>query len=208
MQGNYDDQIGGAFVGEPLGVGGGPAGNGGGPAQVAFSSGGMAGGLGMRIEGDTKDVSASHNAGGAHNQQFIGQPQHAQPPIHELVSYRDQDLTKCKIHRVEEIKAFCKNCLCSICFKCLLGDHRNHDVVMLDELQPHDLKDKVGQFHDKIDSQVTQLASMREKVHSIKENYDKKFEELFMQFKNIESLFLQGYFEQETLGDIKNCKQK
>ena len=49
---------------------------------------------------------------------------------------------------------------------------------------------------------------MREKVFSIKENYDKKFDELFMQFKNIESLFLQGYFEQETLGDIKNSKQK
>lgn len=61
-----------------------------------------------------------------------------------LVSYRDQDLTKCKIHRNEDIKAFCKNDLCSICFKCLLGDHRNHDVVMLDELQVDDLKDKVG----------------------------------------------------------------
>ena len=36
---------------------------------------------------------------------------------------------------------------------------------------------------------------MREKVASIKDNYDKKFEELFVQFKNIESLFLQGYFE-------------
>lgn len=49
---------------------------------------------------------------------------------------------------------------------------------------------------------------MREKVCSIKENYDKKFEDLFVQFKNIESLFLQGYFEQETLGDIKNSKHK
>lgn len=49
---------------------------------------------------------------------------------------------------------------------------------------------------------------MREKVSSIKENYDKKFEELFVQFKNIESLFLQDYFEQETLGDIKNSKHK
>ena len=49
---------------------------------------------------------------------------------------------------------------------------------------------------------------MREKVTSIKENYDKKFEELFMQFKNIESLFLQGYFEQETIGDIKNSTHK
>jgi hypothetical protein len=25
-----------------------------------------------------------------------------------------------------------------------LGEHRNHDVVMLDELQVDDLKDKVG----------------------------------------------------------------
>ena len=47
---------------------------------------------------------------------------------------------------------------------------------------------------------------MREKVGNIKENYDKKFDELILQFKNIESLFLQGYFEQETLGDIKNSK--
>ena len=49
---------------------------------------------------------------------------------------------------------------------------------------------------------------MREKVFSIKDNYDKKFEDLFVQFKNIESPFLQGYFEQETLGDIKNSKHK
>lgn len=79
---------------------------------------------------------------------------------------------------------------------------------MLDEFQVDDIKGNVRQFSDKIDAQVNQLDSMREKVCTIKENYDKKFEELFMQFKNIESLFLQGYFEQETLGDIKNSKQK
>lgn len=60
------------------------------------------------------------------------------------VSFRDTDLTKCKIHKNEDIKAFCKNDLCSICFKCLLGEHRNHDVVMLDEIQVEDLKDKAG----------------------------------------------------------------
>ena len=49
---------------------------------------------------------------------------------------------------------------------------------------------------------------MREKVGGIKENYDKKFEDLFKQFKEIETLFLNGYFEEETLGDIKNSKQK
>jgi len=49
---------------------------------------------------------------------------------------------------------------------------------------------------------------MWEKVSGIKENYDKKFEDLFKQFKEIEGLFLNGYFEEETLGDIKNSKQK
>ena len=49
---------------------------------------------------------------------------------------------------------------------------------------------------------------MREKVTSIKENYDKKFEPLFNHFRVIESLFLNGYFEQETLGDLKNGKTR
>ena len=47
--------------------------------------------------------------------------------------------TKCKIHSTEDIKAFCKDDLCSICFKCLLGEHRNHDIVMLEELSVEDL---------------------------------------------------------------------
>jgi len=51
---------------------------------------------------------------------------------------------------------------------------------MLDEIEVEDLKDKAGQFHDKVENQINQLASMREKVSSIKENYDKKFEELFV----------------------------
>jgi len=47
---------------------------------------------------------------------------------------------------------------------------------------------------------------MREKVTSIKENYDKKFENLFTQFKEIESLFIKGFFEAETLGDLRDGK--
>jgi NADH:ubiquinone oxidoreductase subunit F (NADH-binding) len=98
--------------------------------------------------------------------------------------------TKCKIHITEEIKAFCKNDLCSICFKCLLGEHRNHDVVMLEELCVDDLKDKVSQFQDKVEDQINKLGNIRDKVSSIKENYDKKFSDLQNQFKDIENLFL------------------
>ena len=103
--------------------------------------------------------------------------------------------SKCKIHQTEDIKAFCKDDLCSICFKCLLGEHRNHDIVMLDELSVNDLREKVTQFQDKVEDQIGKLGGMREKVQNIKENYDKKFDNLFTQFKEIESLFINGYFE-------------
>lgn len=161
MQGHYDDQIGGAVgyaANDMMGSGGGPggpsaaggaAGAGGGPSTAAGGVNGGAAINSMRIEGDAKDVTASQNTNNAHNMQFgIAQQQQMmkQQQQHqaEIISYRDQDLSKCKIHRNEDIKAFCKNCLCSICFKCLLGEHRNHEVVMLDELQVNDLKDKVG----------------------------------------------------------------
>ena len=61
--------------------------------------------------------------------------------------------SKCKIHSTEDIKAFCKDDLCSICFKCLLGEHRNHEIVMLDELSVSDLQEKVTQFQDKVEDQ-------------------------------------------------------
>lgn len=77
----------------------------------------------------------------------------------------------------------------------MLGEHRNHDVVMLDELCVDDLKDKVTQFQDKVEDQITKLGNIREKVSSIKENYDKKFNDLLNQFKEVEGLFLNGYFE-------------
>ena len=86
MQFNYDDQIGGGaqMPQEIQGVGGGMGGGGmGGGVNVGggvAAGGGMAGGVGVRIEGDTKDVSASQIPGGAHNQQYFGIPQHADPP--------------------------------------------------------------------------------------------------------------------------------
>jgi len=59
-----------------------------------------------------------------------------------------------------------------------------------------------------VEDQIGKLGNMREKVSSIKENYDKKFSDLENQFKEIETLFLTNYFDQQTLGDIKNSKQK
>ena len=55
------------------------------------------------------------------------------------------------------MKAFCKNDLCSICFKCLLGEHRSHDIVMIEDLTFDDLKDKMQEFTDKVDDQIGKL---------------------------------------------------
>jgi hypothetical protein len=46
-----------------------------------------------------------------------------------------------------------------------------------------------------VEDQIGKLAGIREKVSSIKENYDKKFHDLENQFKEIEQLFLQNYFD-------------
>ena len=60
-----------------------------------------------------------------------------------------------------------------------MGDHRNHEVIMLDELNVADMGDLIPQFQDKVEDQIVKLGNMREKVHSIKENYDKKVESLY-----------------------------
>ena len=61
------------------------------------------------------------------------------------------------MHPSEGVKAFCKNDLCSICFKCLLGEHRSHDIVMIEDLTFDDLKDKMQEFTDKVDDQIGKL---------------------------------------------------
>ena len=71
--------------------------------------------------------------------------------VESIDSMARQMNSKCKIHPTEDIKAFCKDDLCSICFKCLLGEHRNHEIVMLDELSVEDLQGKVTQFQDKVE---------------------------------------------------------
>ncbi|CAI2364622.1 unnamed protein product [Moneuplotes crassus] len=116
----------------------------------------------------------------------------------------------CKIHASEDIKAFCMNDLYSVCFKCLLEEHRDHEVVLLEDLHNSmgDLKDKVPSFHDKVDEQVHKLSHINDRVSSIKENYDKKFEGLLNKFKDIENKFLNGYFEDMVLGELKNSKEK
>ncbi len=52
------------------------------------------------------------------------------------------------------------------------------------------------------------LTGINDRVCSIKENYDKKFEGLLNKFKDIEDKFVNGYYEDMVLGELKNSKEK
>jgi NADH:ubiquinone oxidoreductase subunit F (NADH-binding) len=58
----------------------------------------------------------------------------------------------CNDHNVEEVKGFCKDCSCGICFRCAIGKHRNHSIVNIDELDKSDLENQIGVFENKIDT--------------------------------------------------------
>lgn len=78
---------------------------------------------------------------------------------------------------------------------------------MIEDISIDDLKG-MQQFQDKVNSQIQTLTSFSEKVSSIKENYDKKFEGLVAKFKEIEEKFINEYFEEKILGELKNSKEK
>ena len=55
--------------------------------------------------------------------------------------------------------------------------------------------------------QVLKIQSIYEKVSSIKENYDKKFDGLVSKFSEIEEQFTNEYFEDKILGELKNSQE-
>ena len=58
---------------------------------------------------------------------------------------------KCNEHPTEEVRGYCKECGCGICFKCAIGKHRNHNIVILEELDKSDLENQLSVFENKID---------------------------------------------------------
>lgn len=83
MQGNYDDQIGGAVNQSPQDQ----------PGGVASSlAGGISGGAGSsypRMENDSKDVLASHMTNNQHNELNLRFGQHFNPQSNNIISFRD-----------------------------------------------------------------------------------------------------------------------
>jgi len=49
------------------------------------------------------------------------------------------NIFRCHDHGSEDVKGFCKDCSCGICFRCAIGKHRNHNIVNIEEIDKMDL---------------------------------------------------------------------
>jgi|LakMenEpi03Aug12_release.lakeMendotaPanAssembly.Ray.scaffolds.fasta_scaffold214670_3 hypothetical protein len=58
--------------------------------------------------------------------------------------------TGCAEHGYEQIKGFCKDCGCGICFRCAISKHRNHNMVNVDEITKIDLEPMLENFEAKL----------------------------------------------------------
>ena len=56
----------------------------------------------------------------------------------------------CVEHGYEQIRGFCKDCCCGICFRCAISKHRNHNMVNTDEVTTADLEPMLESFDGKI----------------------------------------------------------
>ena len=83
--------------------------------------------------------------------------------------------SKCSVHPREEIRAFCKNDFTAICFRCYLDRHKNHDVVMIDDISASDLMHKISEFEGELQNQTSTISSLSDKISQSKYNYDSQF---------------------------------
>ncbi len=54
----------------------------------------------------------------------------------------------CAEHGFEVIKGFCKDCSSGICFRCAISNHRNHNMVNIDEMSKGDIEPMIITFEN------------------------------------------------------------
>ena len=96
----------------------------------------------------------------------------------------------CNVHPREEIRAFCKNDFTAICFRCYLEVHKNHDVVMLEDINSNDLRDKITEFELELGNQSNKIYKLGEVIGGSKQNYDSQFVILKQAFTDIQNMCL------------------
>ena len=83
-----------------------------------------------------------------------------------------QEARFCRDHSTEVLKGFCKDCFCGICFRCAIGKHRNHNIVMLDEINEGDLNEHIDLFENKVENLRDKTKALLEKAKNFESHND------------------------------------
>ena len=121
---------------------------------------------------------------------------------------RDKKNNFCLIHSSEELKAFCKTDFVAICFRCHLEKHKTHDVVMLEDICPNDLKDKIAEFENDVQDQSSKMEYLYEKISTSKKNYETQHEILARTFEEIYEMCKSGKLAHEIMGEFEERKNE
>lgn len=124
----------------------------------------------------------------------------------EFQMARERRDNMCVIHPNEILRGFCKNDFSAICFRCYLEQHKTHDVVMLEDINSSDLKDKISEFESETQSQSNKIKYLAEKINSSKQNYDSQHALLIKTFQEIITMCTSGQLSKEVLGEFEERK--
>ena len=95
---------------------------------------------------------------------------------------------RCLDHGNDDVKGFCKDCLCGICFRCAIGKHRNHNIVNIDELEKSDLENQIGVFENKIEMLKEKAKALLDRAKN-SETHIEQLPDITMRFAEIQERF-------------------
>lgn len=108
----------------------------------------------------------------------------------------------CAEHGYEQIKGFCKDCCCGICFRCAISKHRNHNMVNTDEVGQTDLEPMLENFDAKLTQLRDKAQLLLEKARTSETNAE-RLPEIQSHFDLIKEKFQTGHYKQEILGELE-----
>ncbi len=124
----------------------------------------------------------------------------------EYQMVREKESNTCGTHTTEVVRGFCKTDFTAVCFRCFLEQHKGHDVVMLEDINSADLKDKIREFEIESQSQKGKISYLTNKVNASKHSYDTQYAVLSKTYQEIVDMCTSGQLAKAVLGDFEERK--